>query len=388
MQKRLLNTVYLLTLIVIILEFFAGVYVKNTKLDKKLNYIKEKIGHYDQFTVVCYDDYLGYTLRPSVRNQVFTSEFEVVYSINSHGLRDQEISLNKPGEEFRIIAMGESNVFGQGIIYGKRFTEVIEHSLNKVCVINMGVPGFGLDQSILQLQRDGFQFNPNLVILFIIEDYLQRCKYYEYSPGLKPRFVVDNKGNNLILEEIESAKSKVNYKITGAGPRYLLHLNKTNVFDSFNILIIFNYYLKIKDINVRIKEQDRAYYRKQFDNIARFKLGSKKNNGDEFGRLIFLLLRKIKALCDEYNTPLLVVNIWQSALDNISNSCNVLRIPYLDLSDTLGIASRRLRLQFEIDPHYNEFAHKLIGEYVSSYLRDNYRLEKNRNYTYEYLGQF
>ncbi|MDD4893872.1 MAG: hypothetical protein PHW54_00965 [Candidatus Omnitrophica bacterium] len=388
MLKKILYGFAFLILLAAVLELSAGIYVRAAKLDKKLNYIKERIGHYDQFTAGCYDRYLGYALKPSTNNPVFTSDFEVVYSINSDGLRDREINLAKPRGEFRIIALGESNVFGQGVSYGRRFTEVIEGALSKVRVINMGIPAFGMDQSFLQLERDGFKFNPDLVILFVFAPYVQRCKYYEYSFGIKPRFVLNQKQNGLILEDMDYLENKLNYKIPNTRKVIAGDRNKNSPFDKINLFIIFNYYGKIKDINDRMREQDRAYYKQAFDKVAVFKLGVKEKAKGEFSKLVFLLLEKYKKLCDGHNAALLVVNIDQSPIDYISEPCRALQIPCLDLSGALLKASKRRQLRFEVDPHYNEFTHKVIGELVGDYIQKRYSLENNKDYRYEYLGKF
>src|SRR5262245_32054828 len=63
-------------------------------------------GHYPQK-----DPILHHSLVPHARMKRVQSEFQVVYSINSHGLRDEEIRLPKPPHVFRILMLGDSFTF-------------------------------------------------------------------------------------------------------------------------------------------------------------------------------------------------------------------------------------------------------------------------------------
>lgn len=60
----------------------------------------------------------------------------------------------------------------------------------------------------------------------------------------------------------------------------------------------------------------------------------------------------------------------------------------LNLSDVVKRASKSNELRSKIDRHYNEFTHKLIGEYTTEYIRRKYNLLEKKSYINEFLGKF
>jgi lysophospholipase L1-like esterase len=90
---------------------------------------------------------------------------------NSHGLRDQEIPLTKPGGTYRILVLGDSTVLGFAIPFEKTFSELLEKMLNEKTeesrfdVINAGVPGYSIYNCSVYLKRDGLLFQPDLIVL-------------------------------------------------------------------------------------------------------------------------------------------------------------------------------------------------------------------------------
>lgn len=352
---------------IIILEVIIGKYLRKPKLNKKLEYIEKTLNSH-KLDIGCYDRDLGWGFKPGAKGRSVTSEFDVIYSINSKGIRDKEISFENPGNKFRIVALGESTVFGQGVNYGRRFTEVIEKAFKNVEVVNMGVWGFGMDQSFLQLQRDGFKYNPDLIVLFIIRDYLERCKDFIRIGAFKPRFVLAEDKSGLILQDMKFVKDNFSSKAS---------LKLDNLSDRMG-----------KAEKSSQEEKDREYWRSIYRKLSEEKKIRKKYSRNDFNRLIFFLLKKYKNACRNQKVDLLVVYIGDDDINYINKFCQTLDIPYIDLSAVLIRASKFKPLRFGIDPHYNDFTHKVIGEYVSEYIEDKYNLKKNKDYIYEFLDKF
>jgi len=90
---------------------------------------------------------------------------------NSHGLRDQEIPLEKSPGTRRILVLGDSTVLGFAIPFEDTFCEVLEKMLNESSdsvrydVINAGVPGYSIYNCFVYLKRDGILFDPDVVVL-------------------------------------------------------------------------------------------------------------------------------------------------------------------------------------------------------------------------------
>src|ERR1700678_3726131 len=54
----------------------------------------------------------------------------VPVSINSHGLRDREYSLQKPADVYRIVMLGDSTTLGWGVPEEQTVAKVLERELN------------------------------------------------------------------------------------------------------------------------------------------------------------------------------------------------------------------------------------------------------------------
>src|SRR5262249_11129127 len=83
-------------------------------------------GHYPKK-----DPILHHSLKPHAKMKRVQSEFQVVYRINSHGLRDDEIRLPKPPHVFRILLLGDSFTFGVGVELHETFTKQLGALLNQ-----------------------------------------------------------------------------------------------------------------------------------------------------------------------------------------------------------------------------------------------------------------
>lgn len=130
-----------------------------------------------------YDDLLNHSHTPNKICRSVTPEWNVIYSINSQGLRDKERSFEKPANIFRILMLGDSFTEGWGVAQNKTFSAVLEEKLNTLGkgrfeVINMGVGSYSPLLEYLQLKNVGLKFQPDLVILnFDYTDFVDDGNY-------------------------------------------------------------------------------------------------------------------------------------------------------------------------------------------------------------------
>jgi len=112
-----------------------------------------------------YDETLGWRNIPNWS----ATTYDRTLTINSRGLRDREYPLAKPEGVFRILVLGDSFTWGYGVSDEEVFTERLEKALatagRSVEVLNAGVSGWGTDQELLYLEREGLQSSPDLVVL-------------------------------------------------------------------------------------------------------------------------------------------------------------------------------------------------------------------------------
>ena len=131
-----------------------------------------------------------------------------VIEINSLGLRDREIAIEKPDGVKRILVLGDSYVFGVGVdrshVFSTRLEELLDaSSAQRFEVINMGVSGYSTDQEYLLFRELGKALDPDLIILVVCDnDHFGNSTDFIYFKYYKPYFTMDERGN-LKLENRE-----------------------------------------------------------------------------------------------------------------------------------------------------------------------------------------
>jgi lysophospholipase L1-like esterase len=109
---------------------------------------------------------------------------------NSMGFRDGEISLKKKPNEFRILFLGDSVVFGYKLRQEDTIPEQLEHCLNQQYpqryfnVINAGVDGYSTYHELYLLKYKGLQLKPDLVIVgFVLNDVYEQYRTTAHYGG-------------------------------------------------------------------------------------------------------------------------------------------------------------------------------------------------------------
>jgi len=110
-----------------------------------------------------HDSMLGWQHRP----RSLATFKNVRVSINSVGLRDDELRGAGAHRTFRILFLGDSQVFGDGVAHEDTFVEILQAELSQIEAINAGVIGYGTDQQLLYYERGGAKLNPDLTIVGI-----------------------------------------------------------------------------------------------------------------------------------------------------------------------------------------------------------------------------
>ncbi len=117
------------------------------------------------------DSLVHHSFLPGATGHYKTTEFDVVYRINSHGLRDRERPLAKPPGTGRIMMLGDSFTEGDGVEGNETFSYRLEAMLDTSAlsrhweVINAGVGSYSPLLEYLYLVHRGLAFEPDMVIL-------------------------------------------------------------------------------------------------------------------------------------------------------------------------------------------------------------------------------
>jgi hypothetical protein len=145
----------------------------------KFNYLKKKLINLAIFTlslIICLvliEGVLIFNSSESEDNYGLTKEFQKKYvRYNKHGYRDYEYSLKKPKDVFRVLVIGDSQTFGSGIknleeTWVKKLEAKLQNERRNASieVLSISGPGWNSDTHLYELFKNGFKFNPDLVIL-------------------------------------------------------------------------------------------------------------------------------------------------------------------------------------------------------------------------------
>lgn len=139
--------------------------------------------------VAAHDPLLGWSLVPGASGRHRTAEFDVAVRVNSQGFRaDRAYSPEAPPGTLRIVAVGDSFTFGQGVEVEETFAARLEGLLPGTEVVNLGVSGYGTDQQLLMLRHRGLAFRPDVVLLGLLVTNVLRNDDRVHGPYAKPVF--------------------------------------------------------------------------------------------------------------------------------------------------------------------------------------------------------
>jgi hypothetical protein len=132
-----------------------------------------------------------FSLQPDLRIPV---NFDVLdlhftFDTNHRGLRGRDELPPKAPDEYRILMLGDSFVFGFGVESDQTFSTLLQDGLSArvsrpVRVVNAGVPGYGTVQELKYYTHNAGDLLPNLVVLgFFENDYRDNMKHVVFADG-------------------------------------------------------------------------------------------------------------------------------------------------------------------------------------------------------------
>lgn len=111
-----------------------------------------------------YDSELGWIPRSSIEHPFQLNRLTTIKT-NAFGMRDKEwVDSDQPTIAF----IGDSFVWGADVEASERFTDLIQSRMPGLQFRNLGVSGYGTDQTYLLLQRYWDTIKPDLVVLMYV----------------------------------------------------------------------------------------------------------------------------------------------------------------------------------------------------------------------------
>ncbi len=134
----------------------------------------------------------GYRLHPSRRTTYLyppEEPRELTVIANRQGFRDAR-ELDEPDERPRILLLGDSFAFGDGVQHEERYGERLEALEPGWRVDNLGMTGFGPDLMLMALEGAGLAARPDVVVVSIYTDDFRRVRPHYAGVGYEiPRLV-------------------------------------------------------------------------------------------------------------------------------------------------------------------------------------------------------
>lgn len=108
-----------------------------------------------------YSETYGWRPRPGFRWLLHG----VPTTVNDHAYRGRDHPLAKPPGRTRVVLLGDSITFGAQVTDGETFAALLESRTTRFDVVNLAVEGYGTDQELLRLEKEGLAYHPDVVIL-------------------------------------------------------------------------------------------------------------------------------------------------------------------------------------------------------------------------------
>jgi len=155
-----------------------------------------------------FDEELGWTNRPGQRRGI---------KINALGARSaREYTPQPPENVLRIACFGTSFVFGAEVHTSETWSVKLEDEHANLEVINLGVGGYGTDQALLRMRREGLMGADVALMGLCLENIGRNVNRYRanYTPSTKaiaskPRFLLTENGELTLLPQPYASRAEL-----------------------------------------------------------------------------------------------------------------------------------------------------------------------------------
>jgi hypothetical protein len=137
----------------------------------------------------------------------------------------------------RIVAVGDSFTLGMEVRPEESWVALVDDARADLGISNLAVGGYGLDQTLLRLERDGFALHPDEVWLGWVPStalrnvsiYVPADRHWAPSPAFKPRFVLDEAGALVLVPNPATDPERL-AELLGSQSAFLAHAGRYDHF--------------------------------------------------------------------------------------------------------------------------------------------------------------
>lgn len=378
--------------ILVIIDTFAGFIIKN----EESNFYKPK----------------RLIFEPNSHARYRTTEFDYEVSINSLGLRDKEIQIEKM-DKYRILCFGDSWTFGWGVNIENSWPKVLEQYLLKneiknIEVINCGAPGQYTSIYKKYIQKIVPILKPDLVLVGVLQldDLAQiyQNRYiieHDYSDILKKyaikvksiiiRYIKYSFKNILFTPKTFEVKS--NWKKTSKsmmeGFNHLQKIRFYTLNDSVRSLFrsgdlnpgLVNYYINFSDRTTIFNNPNHPATKFSIQEMNKDVAEMRDNCYKYDTKLIFINLpNNYFTGHNVIRTPSDILNSYyetHNKIDPIYRSvANTNNLPYIEITKHFIGLQNKSDYYFRYDGHPTEKGYEEIANYIGEQLIKNNHLIK------------
>lgn len=155
-----------------------------------------------------YSEAYGWTLRPASR---YVGRRGETITVNSRGERGSDHADAPAPGVTRVVMLGDSVTFGSGVGDAETFSSLLD-ARPDLEVLNLGVDGYGTDQALIRLEREGLPARPHVVVLnfCLRNDYFDNALpvalYDGRSP--KPYFTLSGSGLERHVDHLRLSRAQ------------------------------------------------------------------------------------------------------------------------------------------------------------------------------------
>lgn len=298
---------------------------------------------------------LGWELIPNLKGR---GHLGSNIEINSHGLRDVEHSWDKAHGTYRILGLGDSFAFGYGInredTYLNKLEALFVEDDKPVEVINGGVIGYSLYQSITYLKQRGVKYHPDLVVFFYYIDDLEAVNSAEKA----------KKTSDELLQNRE--------KVHG-----ILSASYLNNFIKNTIVLLDVRFRSLTGAEWIKSIGDRKAY--LADRMRDYNINDKKRS------FLKELIVELNRTCNDAGAALLIAPIPDAAqIDNpdmqtpyriLEQECASLQIPFFDVT---AVFEQQQDIQslylFPMDAHTSPKGNEIIAASLHEFIKNSFSI--------------
>jgi hypothetical protein len=303
---------------------------------------------------------LLWCLNPRAQVLATTSDFSVRYQVNSKGLRDTEYSYKKPPGTIRAVVLGDSLTFGEGIPYGERYSDIPEREYENLEMLNMAVPGYGLDQMLLFFAEEGVKYKPDVVVVVVAATVL-------YRHNLGDKWLDADPIEKLALDAAADAGPSAT--IYRQAHDRVLSEDRSVLLRSSYLFSYADYLLTLRKLAGHLAKKDEATWAhiKANDTVPLPESPTTR----AYDAYLGLALRRLAALAAKLEFQIVVANVDPTYTPRVSLTELPPSARVLDFGPALREAAKQGRLRFRYDPHFNPATHRLIGKLLSEGLKSH-----------------